>query len=96
MLIKAGVDISRLERNTRRALTTLEEVWKKYKDEPIITATYDGNHGAGSLHYANRAFDVRLPKTNAASMIDELRRTLGESFDVIAEKDHIHVELDPK
>jgi len=62
MLIKAGVDISRLERTTRRSLTIVAVVLRDMDLELIITSTYDGNHMPGSLHYANQAYDVRVPQ----------------------------------
>ena len=61
MLFKAGVDITRLERNTRRGLQIVDDVFTSYNQELIVTSTYEGNHGAGSLDYANQAFGIRKP-----------------------------------
>ena len=47
MLIKAGVNISRLKREIRRALPRIEDVYESYGYELVITSTYEGNHGAG-------------------------------------------------
>ena len=58
MLLKMGVDISRLERPIRRALNKIEKVFQKYGKEPVITSTYEGNHSPGSLHYANSRPDL--------------------------------------
>ena len=96
MLIKAGVDISRLERNTRRSLTIVAILFRDEGRELIITSTYDGNHTPGSLHYANQAYDVRLPPGLKHLFVDKIRDALGSDFDVIQENDHIHIEYDPK
>ena len=61
MLIKAGVDISRLNREIRRALRIVSDLFLLLGEDIVVTSTYEGNHGAGSLHYANDAFDVRFP-----------------------------------
>ena len=95
MLIKAGVDISMLSRNARRALQRCSDYLDSKDDEIIITSTFEGTHGAGSLHYANDAFDFRLPAVARPVLMDELRGVLGIDFDVVSYKRHIHVEYDP-
>jgi len=96
MLIKAGVDISRLERNTRRALRKVANIFRRYNQEMIITSTYEGNHGEGSLHYANQAFDVRFPDDDRENIEAAIFEELSNNFDVLMEFDHIHIEYDPK
>ena len=96
MLIKAGVSIARLERHTRRSLPVVEEVLQKDGEELIITATDDGNHGAGSLHYGDQAYDIRLPQHDPVGRLADMKKALGKDFDVIGEDDHIHIEYDPK
>ena len=96
MLIKAGVDISRLNREIRRALGKVDAIFAKYGSELIITSTYEGTHSAGSLHYANDAFDCRYPKANKEQCLSEIREILGGDFDVVEETLHIHIEYDPK
>ncbi|MBA7491611.1 hypothetical protein ES702_02179 [subsurface metagenome] len=95
MLIKAGVDISRLNREIRRALNKASIIISNYDQEIIITSTYEGNHSAGSLHYSNDAFDFRHTGITLDDIADELRRFLTKGFDVVLESDHIHVEYDP-
>ena len=96
MLIKAGVDISRLERNTRRSLNTVARVFAEYDQELVITSTYEGNHSAASLHYANQAYDIRLPKEHQALIYARIQAELPKDFDIVKEGDHIHIEYDPK
>lgn len=96
MLIKAGVDISRLKREIRRSLQKVEDVYNQHVEELIITSTYEGNHGAGSLHYADDAYDARLPDDNRREIKQEIKEDLGKDYDVVFESDHIHIEFDPK
>jgi len=96
MLIKLGVSIEKLNRKARRALQVVAEVFAEFGHEAVITSTYEGNHGPRSLHYANDAFDVRLPPDASLRIIARIREKLGGGFDVVAEVDHIHLEYDPK
>ena len=96
MLIKAGVDISRLERNTRRGLQKVADLFKAYDNEITVTSTYEGTHGEGSLHYANQAFDIRYPLLYKNEIRRELPEKIGKGFDVVEELTHCHIEYDPK
>lgn len=96
MLIKAGVDISRLERNTRRSLPKVALVFDEAREVFIITSTYEGTHGEGSLHYANEAYDVRTPDDSKLRIFANIQKVLGPDFDVVLERDHYHIEYDPK
>jgi len=99
MLLKLGVDISRLNREIRRALPVIENVYRGTPYEPVITATYEGNHSTGSLHYANDAVDVRLPFPQGCSqetVFNKLKKELGKDYDVVLHKTHYHIEYDPK
>lgn len=96
MLIKAGVDISRLNREIRRALAKVDKLLKEFDQEIIITSTYEGNHGAGSLHYSNDAFDIRSLERRNAEIAALIPINLGLDYDVVRKSDHIHIEWDPK
>jgi len=96
MLIKSGVDISRLNREIRKTLPTVQKVLDEWGDELTITSTYEGNHGQGSLHYGNDAYDIRLPEHNWVGVTAGIREAVGLDFDVIIESDHIHIEWDPE
>ena len=96
MLIKAGVDISRLKPEIRKILGIIDLIiWGIEKREMVITSTYEGSHCAGSLHYANLAVDVRRSFDNNSSY-EEIKERLGKDYDVILERTHIHIEYDPK
>ena len=96
MLIKSGVDISRLERNTRRSLYKVAFIFSEDRELFIITSTYEGNHGEGSLHYNNQAYDVRLPDDSKLKIFAKIQKKLGPDFDCVLERNHYHIEYDPK
>lgn len=96
MLVKLGVDISRLNRPIRRTLNKIEVIFRTHLEEPVITSTYEGDHSCGSLHYTNDAIDVRNPKTNANIIFIELKKVLGTDFDILQLSNHVHIEYDPK
>ena len=107
MLVKMGVDYSRLEKPIRRALSVVDNVFKSITGkEAVLTSTYEGDHMAGSLHYANLAVDFRLRDLDAAvkddirlAVKDKLSQRYGLlKYDVLfsAQDTALHVEYDPK
>ena len=100
MLIKLGVDISRLIPQIRKKLTWIDKKhWEILGIEAVITSTYEGNHSAGSIHYGNGAIDLRtwahkVKETNR--FIADCRREFGIHYDIVVKPDHIHIEWDPK
>lgn len=99
MLVKLGVSIDKLNRQMRRALPKVEKVYLDYTNsEAVVTSTFEGNHGIGSLHYANDAADFRMPDTQltANRIVDKLRVKLGRGYDVLISNNCIHIEWDPK
>ena len=67
-----------------------------------ITSANDSRHKNGSLHYSNRAFDIRIYNITgnvhyeAGLWAERLALALGAGYDVIKERDHIHIEYDPE
>jgi hypothetical protein len=66
-----------------------------------VTSANDSEHGEGSLHFQNRAFDIRIKNIisgphAARGWAERMQVALGDDYDVLLEKDHIHVEYDPK
>lgn len=66
-----------------------------------ITSANDSKHKDGSLHYKNRAFDIRIFNVIGGHPVtrvwcEKARLILGINYDIILETDHIHVEYDPK
>jgi len=93
--MKAGVYIDRLKRQCRRVLPRLVAIYAKYGYDLIITSTYEGTHSPGSLHYCDEAFDIDDPPDHLEPIMIEIKEALGPKFDVIYEKNHIHIEYDP-
>jgi hypothetical protein len=68
-------------------------VWGELGLEPTCTSGNDGKHGVRSLHYADRALDLRFWDVLEV-VAQRLRAHLPEYYDVIVESDHVHVEAD--
>ena len=83
-----------------RIVDALRVTAPKLSDNAVwITSANDGKHMAGSLHYKNRAFDVRIWNIlddTAEAWVGRLKAMLGKDYDIVLEKDHIHLEYQPK
>lgn len=97
--IKAGVQVGGLRPEMILAVMVAERIWSGFGVELVITSALDGKHSQTSLHYAGCAVDFRTNQM-ASDAIQEAARTLkealGQDFDVIIEKDHVHVEFQPR
>ena len=96
MLIKAGVAISKLRPEIRKKLPVIARELSANGVELIITSTYEGSHSEGSLHYANLAIDIRVPKKDINYLCPLLAKELNKDYDIVSEPSHIHIEYDPK
>lgn len=69
-------------------------------DELTITSANDSEHPAvSSYHFLNQAWDLRtFDKTEAqiVVLVEFLKADLGYGWDVVREKDHIHIERDDR
>ena len=65
-----------------------------------LTSVADGKHSRGSKHYIGNACDYRTVKMDKTydweSVRDDIANALGDEFDVVLERTHLHVEFDPK
>ena len=66
-----------------------------------ITSANDSKHMHGSKHYTNEAFDIRIRNLTgghaaARTWVAKMQHELGDDYDIVLEKDHIHAEFDPK
>lgn len=96
-MIKPGVRIDWLTPQLVLAAVAAYHIYDFYGEAFMITSGNDGKHMVGSLHYCGRALDIARPKTvDTAVILELLRETLGESYDILDELDHIHIEFDPK
>jgi len=105
--VKDGVDVSRLSDSVVDTWEVIDDVFELAgAPDAVITSTYDGKHMNGSLHYKDLAMDIRGSDIDDHLMKDianELQERLGDDYDVGAEffpkepnRDHIHIEYDPK
>ena len=93
MLLKPGVDISKLNREIRRALKKIEAAYPDF----VVTSTYEGSHQPSSLHYCHDAIDIRDDNWVGEPIDPELlKQRLGIDFDVVKSANCIHIEYDPK
>lgn len=104
--LKAGV----LLHSPTNSKQTISSVWavalpiiaarlEQYGSPCVITSAFDGKHRDDSLHYTGRALDFRswhVPFVALPDLVAQLREDLARDFDVVLEKDHIHIEYDPK
>lgn len=97
--IKPGVRVRGLSPEIMLAITIAQASYERCGEESMtITSLTDGKHSDRSLHYCGDAVDLRLPLDPDVIpvLVNFLKVRLGESYDVVLEKDHIHVEFDPK
>jgi hypothetical protein len=96
--VKKGAILHGLDARMYSAIHKARRVWTRHGKTLVVTSGLDGRHKKGSLHYAGLAVDLRsryfVPSTRK-KVTRELRRSLGDGFQVIGEKHHIHVEYDP-
>ena len=97
--IKEGVLAGTPKLELIDGLLTCAEVYYDLGYVLVITSLADGTHMKGSLHYEGLAADLRtsmVPRERLPSLVAALRRKLPRYWDVILEKDHIHVEYDTR
>ena len=102
--MKAGVVINgaHFYREMTRIIDCFRATAPAFTDDTLwITSGNDSKHMPGSLHYLNRAFDIRTFNIVggvkiAQEWVTKVKLALGDDYDVILEKDHIHVEFQPK
>lgn len=71
-----------------------------YNHDITITSVVDGLHSSNSLHYVGQAADIRIRDfaghLDLEIVTNVLASAVGPLFDVVLEKDHIHIEYQPK
>jgi hypothetical protein len=99
---KQGVDPSNCQPEILLAVMVAQSVYASHGYDCVITSLKDGVHSKTSLHYRDgicRAVDLRtnhLPVELIANITAEIALRLPTGYDVVQEKDHLHVEWDPK
>ena len=84
------------------ALMVIEGVFRYYGvEDVVVTAGTEGSRSRvkGSRHIIGQALDFRTrhwPDDHRTVIPHEIRQSLGPDYDVVLEKDHLHVEYDPQ
>jgi len=101
--LKNGVIINgaHFYREMTRIVDCFRATAPAFSDDVLwITSANDSTHMSGSLHYMNRAFDIRIINIiggfeEAKKWVIRAKLALGDDYDIILERDHIHVEFQP-
>lgn len=97
---KAGVNIFGIRPELILAMLVAEQAYEKYEYDFVVTSITDGEHRKDSLHYVGAAFDCRTKHMEALDVFkvtNEIKSKLpADTFDIIPEDDHIHIEFQPK
>jgi len=101
MIFKKGVKVAGIQPEIMCALMVAERVYfERGRPEGVtVTAVTDGKHMTGSKHYIGQAVDLRTFYFSVDvqhSIVTDLKIRLTDEFDVVLEKDHLHLEYDPK
>lgn len=100
--MKKGVQLTQLSEHIKSKLEAIcqEAQWVNGKKYIVtITSGNDGKHMKNSKHYTNEAIDIRTFDMELGRDVHttlRLKKRLGKDYDVILEKDHIHIEYDKK
>lgn len=82
-----------------RVVDFYHKLYASNDQEAEIVHVMDGKHHKGSRHYVGLAADIRIwyiPAGRLKEFVEFIQKQLGMDYDVILEKDHIHLEFDPK
>lgn len=101
---KNGVDLNGLKPVMWQVGVCIDELFSFYNLNAIITSALDGVHGVGSLHKLGLALDFRTFHLPGGYLGDVARQVFSiaksrlkpRGFDVVLEKDHMHIEYQPK
>lgn len=96
---KEGVRIHILSPYLQEIMWAAAKVWAQIGREATVTSGNDGKHMKTSKHYSDKGLDLRINDVNKdlwPKLVAGLKAMLeGKGYQVILEKDHIHVEYDP-
>jgi len=97
MKLKAGVKIAGIRPELLMGLMVANSIIDyEFNTDMVITACTDGIHMTGSKHYVGQAVDIRISNLSTpVAVVDRLKFELDGLFDIVLEKDHIHMEYDP-
>ena len=98
--IKLSVSLLGIKPEMVIGYIVVQSVYAKFGLDCVVTSVTDGQHKVvNSLHYTGNAMDFRTTELSMSYDWDSVRakvkQCLGKDFDVILEKDHLHVEYQP-
>lgn len=73
----------------------VEAVYADFGLEPTCTSGNDAKHLKRSMHYQDRALDIRFWDVLAVVAM-RIKEKLPPWYEVLVEKDHLHIEADAK
>lgn len=87
------------------ALLVADDVYGNHVGQGVtVTHVTDGKHGS-VVHSVGCAADIRTRYENQSeqwlestknAIAEDIRKALTDEFDVVVERDHIHIELDKR
>jgi hypothetical protein len=98
MSLKAGVRIQGVSTELTFAMWIVAEVFRDNNIPLVVTSCVEGTHTRGSEHYQGNAIDLRtrdMPADKVKYVRDVLAQRLGADFQILVEKDHLHVGYFP-
>lgn len=99
MVLKDGVRTLGVSCELIIAFIIVNEVFRYFDYQFVVTSITDSKHSYKSLHYSGNAFDLRTRHIKDSKMIETIvnviKERLGKDYDVLLEKDHIHIEYQP-
>lgn len=97
-----SVKVEKLKDVIKTKLLGLANICKTIEGEKYMMTITSGHeltsrHMKESKHYTGEAIDIRkFDMKNTKIVLEEIREYLGNDYDVVEEKTHIHIEYDPK
>lgn len=93
-------DIRLMSPQITLAMIIASEVFKEHGHTATMAHVVDGSHMRASLHYIGNAVDLHWDKNwgeHEGRLVEaDLAQRMGDQFDVVFKKDHIHCEFQPK
>lgn len=101
MLIKTDVITDGVQEPIWYALGVADQMYSEFGAQLVVTSLVDGVHpDLKNIHGRGFAADLRISDLEGErpkEIRDELaQRLYSLGYDVVLEKDHIHIEWDPK
>jgi hypothetical protein len=97
--LKQDVTVRDLHGTIARVIPVVETIYQLFDQTLVITSGTDGVHSSGSLHYKGKAIDCRtrfFSVNEKVAVRDMVAQALGDDYDVILERTHLHIEYDPE